>query len=238
MMADYMLLVGELCQKNKNRDKMKQKILLIVLTLFGIGLTGLQAQTVKDIVGNVYKTVKIGTQVWMAENLKSTKFTDDKTIPLVSNKTWEELKTPAYCWYNNDEAANKNTYGALYNWYAVNTNKVCPTGWHLPTESEWTTLIEYLGGEDNAGGKLKEKGTIHWESPNAGATNEAGFTALPGGDRLGNEFENAGELVNWWAATKIGAKDALCVNIRYKFGNVSRYDYGRAVGYSVRCIKN
>ena len=108
---------------------------------------------VVDIDGNVYHTVTIGTQVWMVENLKTTKYNDGTAIPLVTDNTaWGALTTPGYCWYNNDSATYKNTYGALYNWYAVNTGKLAPTGWHVPTDSEWTVLTTYLGGQSVAGG--------------------------------------------------------------------------------------
>ena len=122
---------------------------------------------VQDIDGNNYLTVTIGTQIWMAENLRTTKYNDGTAIPLVTdNTTWANLTTPAYCWYNNDAKTNGSTYGALYNWYSVNTKKLCPTGWHVPNDTEWTTLTTYLGGTAVAGGKLKETGTAHWYSPN------------------------------------------------------------------------
>ena len=136
--------------------------------------------TATDIDGNVYHTVTIGTQIWMVENLKTTRYNDGSPIPFVTDSSsWSNLTTPGYCWYNND-TTNKNTYGALYNWFAVNTGKLAPTGWHVPTDDEWTTLTTYLGGESIAGGKLKETGTTHWRTPNAGATNEIGFTASSG----------------------------------------------------------
>jgi uncharacterized protein (TIGR02145 family) len=139
---------------------------------------------VTDTDGNVYHTVIIGTQEWMVENLKTRRFNDGSAIPLVaSSSAWPTLTTAGYCWYNNDSAANSATYGALYNWFAVNAGKLAPTGWHVPSDSEWNVLITYLGGESVAGGRLKEAGTVHWNSPNAGATNEFGFTALPGGHR-------------------------------------------------------
>ena len=118
---------------------------------------------VTDDDGNVYHSVTIGTQVWMVENLKTTKYNDGTSIPLVTDATdWHNLLTPGYCWNNNDEATYKATYGALYNWYTVNTGNLCPTGWHVPGDAEWTTLTTYLGGEDVAGGKLKEVGITHW----------------------------------------------------------------------------
>lgn len=160
--------------------------------------------TVTDSDGNVYNTVTIGTQVWMAENLRTTKYKDNTAIPLVTDNTaWTNLSTPGYCWYNNDAATNKSTYGALYNWYTVNTGKLCPTGWHVPTDAEWSTLTTCLGGVGVAGGKLKEAGTSHWMSPNVGATNETGFTALPSGYRYaGGTFEYNGLGGWWWSSTE------------------------------------
>ena len=140
------------------------------------------SNTVTDIDGNVYHTVKIGTQVWMVENLKTTKYNDGTPIPLVTaNSSWAILTTPGYCFYNNDANVNKATYGAMYNWYIVNTGKLCPAGWHVPIDAEWTTLTNYLGSENAAGGKLKEFGISHWVTPNDGTTNSSGFTALPAG---------------------------------------------------------
>jgi len=215
-----------------------KKLKLIVLTLFCFGLTGLQAQTVKDIDGNVYKTVTIGTKVWMAENLKTTKYNDGTAIPLVADdKAWEALTTPAYCWYNNDATANKKTYGALYNWYTVNTKKLCPTGWHVPTDAEWTTLTTYLGGESVAGGKLKETGITHWTTPNTGATNETGFTALPGGSRNG-AYYFIGYYGSWWSATEYDAIIAWYRYLYYYKSTVTRDNYAKQVGFSVRCLRD
>ena len=228
-------------QKLDRRTEMKQKyVILFAVILFCNGLTGLQAQGVKDIDGNVYKTVTIGKQVWMAENLKTTIYNDGTAIPLVADdKAWAALTTPALCWYNNDETANKNKYGALYNWYTVSINKLCPKGWHVPTDIEWTTLITYLGGKNDAGGKLKETSTIHWKSPNTGATNESGFTALPSGSRAANgSFHFVGEGVTYWSSTEYDASNAWFRSMTYNFGNVTIF-YGRKqVGWSVRCLKD
>ena len=134
-----------------------------------------------DFDGNNYPVGQIGTQIWMVENLKTTRYNDGTDIlSITDNTTWENLITPGYCFYNNG-VVNKNTYGALYNWYAVNTGKLAPKGWHVPTNDEYTTLITFLGGESVASSKLKESGTSHWQSPNTEATNQSGFTALPGG---------------------------------------------------------
>jgi uncharacterized protein (TIGR02145 family) len=187
--------------------------------------------TISDIEGNVYHIVTIGTQVWMAENLKTTRYSNGTSIPLVTdNSAWGNLTTPGYCWYNNDEATYKNTYGALYNWYTINTGNLCPTGWHVPTDAEWTTLTTYLGGESVAGGKLKETGTAHWTSPNIGATNESGFTALPGGDRIyDGTFYTIGSYGWWWSEG-----DAR----RLRDGNVFRSNSDKRDGFSVRCLRD
>jgi uncharacterized protein (TIGR02145 family) len=139
--------------------------------------------TITDKDGNVYTSVTIGTQVWMVENLKTTKYNYGTEIPNVTDNTeWSNLTTPAYCWYDND-ITKKTPFGALYNFYAVNTGTLCPTGWHVPSNTEWTTLFNYAGGLAVAGGKLKETGTTHWNAPNTGATDEYGFKYLPGGLR-------------------------------------------------------
>jgi uncharacterized protein (TIGR02145 family) len=140
---------------------------------------------VKDLDGNVYHTVKIGTQTWLAENLKVTHYSNGDAIPtVIDSKQWSNLTTGAYCNYN-DDTILANTYGRLYNWYAViDKRNIAPKGWHLPSLEEVNTLIKYLAGKNNAGCKMKESGTNHWEKPNEGATNESGFTALPGGLRI------------------------------------------------------
>ena len=215
-----------------------KNLILFAVTLFYIGLTGLQAQTVKDIDGNVYKTVTIGKQVWMAENLKTTKYNDGTSIPLVTDSTaWKALKTPAYSWYNND-IANKEIYGALYNWYAVKTNKLCPSGWHVPNDAEWTTLTTYLGDVNVSGGKLKETGTTHWKSPNTGANNSSGFTALSGGYRFFNgTFFYSGYLGYWWCSEEYNANNAWFRNLSSSSNSVGRYDYNKNGGFSVRCLR-
>jgi uncharacterized protein (TIGR02145 family) len=127
-------------------------------------------------IGNIWKAIQIGIQIRMAKNLKTNKLNDNTPISKVTDPAaWGTLITPGYSWYYNASTL-KATYGALYNWYVVNTGKLCPTGWHVPDKSEWETLVIYLGGVDQAGGKMKEEGTLHWTSPNFGATNESGFT--------------------------------------------------------------
>lgn len=197
--------------------------------------------TVTDIDGNTYNTVTIGTQVWMVENLKTTKYRNGDTIANVTgNSAWAATITGAYCNYNNN-ANSSITYGRLYNWYAVNDNrKIAPTGWHVPTDADWTTLTTYLGGEGVAGGKLKETGTTHWQSPNTGATNETGFTALPGGDRLYSTgvFYDKGVYCFCWSSTANDASTAWVRALDNSYSNVSRSNNPKSNGFSVRCIKD
>jgi len=196
--------------------------------------------TVTDIDGNVYHTVTIGTQVWLAENLKTTKFNDGSSIPLLTkNAARTDLTTPEYWWYNNDSATYDNPYGKLYNWYAVNDGRdLCPTGWHVPTDAEWTTLTDYLGGLTVAGGKLKETGFIHWSNGNVGATNESGFTALPGGDRdINGSFNRIGLNGRWWSSSMYGSTGkAWYREMGGNHAGVIQANSSPDDGYSVRCI--
>jgi uncharacterized protein (TIGR02145 family) len=199
---------------------------------------------ITDAENNTYKTVYIGTQQWMAENLKVSKYNDGTTIPIISdNNQWSQLTSGAWSYYNND-AANNAKYGKLYNWYALSptTNgdkNVCPTRWHVPTDAEWTVLTDYLGGEIVAGGKLKEVGTTSWNSPNTDATNTSLFSALPGGSRDGKGFyHNIGSDGYWWSSTENGSAN-IWDRILYNYvGNVYRNGDGKVAGLSVRCIKD
>jgi uncharacterized protein (TIGR02145 family) len=196
---------------------------------------------VADIDGNGYNTVTINDQVWFKENLKTTKFNDGTSIPYVTDYTeWAALTTPAYCWYNN-ETVNKDIYGALYTWYTVKTGKLCPAGWHVPSDAELTILENYLGGLEVAGGKLKETGTEHWYSPNTDATNISGFTALPGGWRDGNGGGYVWlSITGCWWSSQVYTTDAPWYRlIYYNSGIVNRPSPGDpSFGLSVRCLKN
>lgn len=228
--------------KKKNRILIHSLFLMnVVIMLSNINAFGQKSSsTVFDIEGNVYHTVTIDKQVWMVENLKTTKYRDGTNIPNVTDNTaWVSLSTPGYCWYKND-SNNKNTYGALYDWYTVITGKLCPTGWHVPTDDEWTTLTNYLGGLSVAGGNLKETGTAHWAIPNTGATNKSGFSALPGGDRLYGDgtFNGIGEYGCWWSAEEFAGPLAIQ---RFLFNNSSKVLRGssyKTYGFSVRCVKD
>jgi len=195
--------------------------------------------TVTDIDGNVYNKIRIGSQVWMGENLKTTKLNDGTDIPNVTDTLkWENLKGSGYCWYDND-ISNKNLYGVLYNWSAVNTGKLCPEGWHVPDEEDWRSLETFLGGRSVAGGKLKETGLIHWLSPNKGATNESGFTCLPGGRRfVEGQFWGLGYLAEMWSSEPNEGFDSLVYGMTYESG-YSGFDYLlKQNGCSVRCLKD
>ena len=199
------------------------------------------AEIIADEDGNAYTCITIGTQVWMAENLKTTKYNDGCVIPLVSiNSEWGSLSAGAYCWYNND-AANKKLYGALYNWYAVNTGKLCPAGWHVPSDAEWTALTKFLGGESIAGGRLKETGTVHWTSPNTGATNESNFSALPGGTHNHDGmFSRIGTSGFWWSATGTTSVPVGALSRIIDSGSPALImeNCNRNCGFSVRCLKD
>jgi uncharacterized protein (TIGR02145 family) len=195
--------------------------------------------TIKDIDGNIYTSVVIGTQTWMVENLKTTKYSNGDPIQVVTDGTlWNNLTTGAYCNYSND-INNASIYGRMYNWYAVSdVRKIAPAGWHVATDAEWTTLTAYL--DDNiAGNKLKESGNTHWSSLNTDATNETGFTALPGGTRVSFGFGSLGLYGVWWSSTETNLSSACVRDMGYGNKNVERVvDEGKENGCSVRCVKD
>jgi uncharacterized protein (TIGR02145 family) len=185
-----------------------------------------------------YPIVKIGEQWWMAENLQTTKYNDGPAIPNVTNHTtWDALTSDAFCWYNNI-ATYRSTYGALYNWFAVNTGKLCPKGWHIPSITEWATLSDFLGGTLQAGAKLKETGITHWLSSNTGATNESGFSGLPGGTHNNSGFYYINSTGFYWSSTEYSATYArdygMYANSVYFQQGIDRKQFG----LSVRCVKD
>ena len=204
--------------------------------------------SITDIDGNIYHQVNIGTQVWMVENLKTTHYRNGDPITNVTdNNLWENLTSGAYCNYENN-TNNAANYGRLYNWYAVkDPRNIAPIGWHVPSDSEWQILIDYLGGNDVAGTKLKESGTVHWQNVTSGADNSSGFTALPGGCHDGmntfvgnHEFYEINICGFWWSATENTA-NINCVWVRCMAsgsGGVSNDPYNKNMGFSVRCIKD
>ncbi len=214
--------------------------------------------TISDADGNTYATVSIGTQIWMAENLKTTKYNDGTAaIPNITDTPWENLTSGAYCWFNNN-IVNKTNYGALYNWYAVGTGKLCPTGWHVATDLEWTTLENFLitNGYNYdgtiSGNKIAKSlaATIYWEASSiSGAVgntdytanrNKTGFTALPGGyrSRLDNYFGDFGSYGTWWSSTEDGTIGAWSRTMAFNKSSLDTYSNNRKDGFSVRCVKN
>jgi len=200
--------------------------------------------TVTDIDDNTYQTVKIGDQTWMAENLKVTHYRNGDPIPNVTDDTeWANITNGAYCAYDNDES-NADVYGYLYNWFAVEDSRnIAPEGWHVPTNNEWETLVDYLGGYDVAGGKLKETGTTHWDSPNTGATNQVNFTGLPNGNRFygDGKFHGLGGSGTFWSSTGYNSGNAwswmLIDNLSGIYNNSPAKNHGKSVRL-VRSIKD
>jgi uncharacterized protein (TIGR02145 family) len=203
-----------------------------------VNVTTLEALKVTDVDGNDYPVVSIGTQFWMAENLKTTRLKDETMIPLVSDDLeWNRSITPAYSWYNNDQSNYGETYGALYNWYTASTGDLCPSGWHVPSDAEWTTLINFLGGDDVAGGKLKEGGTTHWSTPNTGGSNESGFRALPGGyHNSTGSYNLIGEFGRFWTSTEKDGQIAMYRVMGYNTTAVNSGENSKSSGFSIRCV--
>ncbi len=207
----------------------------------------LSYDTMTDQEGNEYKTIVIGTQEWMAENLKTSIYRNGEAIANVTDNTqWVGLTTGAYCYYNYDSIYDC-PYGKLYNWFAAaDPRNLCPTGWHVPTDAEWNVLIIYLdpnadwGGNipNNAGGKMKSIGTQSWFPPNTGATNESGFSGLPSGARLYNQFSPIGNAGYWWSTTEVESFDAWSRFMNYTNGYAYQQVNLKINGFAVRCLRD
>ncbi|MEI6766017.1 MAG: FISUMP domain-containing protein [Bacteroidota bacterium] len=223
-----------------------KKLLLAALVLFAFNCP---AQTVTDIDGNVYNTVSIGTQVWMKENLKVKHYRNGNAIPNVTdNSSWGNLTTGARSFYDNDSLNSVPVYGGLYNWYAVNDpRKICPLNWHVPSEPEWNVLSKFLDNtvDTNAsgwvgthiGGDIKEAGYSHWNSPNAGASNSSGFSAMPAGTRYPDgSFLNIGTHADLWSSTPFDDNNIWRRNLGWDKATFNRNYYVKTYGFSVRCI--
>lgn len=212
-----------------------------ILSKADVDATMLQMQGVKDIDNNVYETVQIGNQIWMAENLRVSRYNDGSPIPLITaGSTWSSITTPGYCWYEN----GPTDYGALYNWWAVDQfstggKNVCPVGWHVPSEAEWATLSGQLGGDPVAGGKMKETGIANWYQPNAQASNESGFHALPSGFRFSNGAF-FGERFNcgFWSSTQFFLTDAWSRLLEYHNDDLVKFASEKDTGLAIRCVKD
>jgi uncharacterized protein (TIGR02145 family) len=215
-------------------------ILLLIVACHKKTTTPLPSETVTDIDGNVYQTVTIGTQVWMAENLKVTHYRNGDSIPNVTDSaSWVNLSTGAYCNYNNN-TAQVAVYGKLYNWHAVDdSRKIAPDGWHVPADSEWQILNDYLGGQNVAGGKMKEAGTTHWQGQNVGATNESNFSALPGGYRRDVGFYNyLGYHAYFWSSMRDYYGYTTDMVLNYDDAIAVRVEADANYGFSIRCVKD
>jgi uncharacterized protein (TIGR02145 family) len=208
--------------------------------------------TVTDIDGNVYKTVVIGRQEWMAENLKTTRFNDGTPIPLATNPNSWITFSPLFGWYKNDENLYKNTYGALYNWFAVDTLNICPQGWHVPSDSEWKELEYYLllrdymygyadtlVAKDLAADKLWELSTgKNAIGNNLSLNNSTGFNALPGGCIIGTEFGGIGNQACWWTSTSYSPLNGVMYELGNVYPTLSFVPYTKWNGYSIRCVED
>lgn len=202
-----------------------------------VSLTG--EKFILDIDNNKYPIVKIGNQLWMKENLRSTHYNDGTPIPLVTDgTTWSGLSSPGYTWYENAGSV----YGALYNFYVVadtNSHKVCPSGWDIPTSTEWNTMMNFLGGSTKAGGLLKESGLAHWEAPNTGGTNDSSFTGIPGGWRSSNgSFSLVDQFGFWWSSTSSHSNEASFYSLIYNDIILNTNIINKKYGMSIRCVKN
>ena len=200
-----------------------------------------QKGIVYNIEGNEYETIGIGTQIWMAENLKTTLYNDGSKIPQVlKDSVWDYLHSPGYCWYKNDSIFNKRYYGALYNFYAVETGLLCPVGWHVPTNDDWNILKSFIGNNETAGGKLKDYNSPLWKEPNPCFANNYDFLALPGGYRYqykGN-FRGMGEIGYWWTGTLKDKYDGIAWSMTYSGTGLYGAYISKEDGCSVRCVKD
>lgn len=199
-----------------------------------------EINTMTDFEGNVYKTVKIGDQIWMAENLRSSSYNDGTPIlELAEGKDWSSTQIGAFCWYANNEDTYNELYGKLYNWNAVNSKKLAPAGWRVPTDADWAILIEYLGGDKEAGGKLKSTDPLHWRQPNIGATNITGFSAYTGMRYATGVFYGIQSVSAFWSASEDFSKpvNAWSRSLSNGGAGVSRTSNNKNSGFYIRLVK-
>ena len=211
-----------------------------VLVVFILGAGCKQEGTVTDIDGNVYRTITIGQQEWMAENLRTASYSTGSSITNITDMDeWEENTSEgSWVYYENDESHDA-VYGKLYNWFAVtDTQGLCPEGWHVPSGDEWNILTDYLGGSDTAGCSMKEAGTSHWENPNTCANNLSGFTALPGGYHDPSGFVNIGRYGGWWSTDEDNEARAWFHTLNYDNSALWHLFMVKKNDLSVRCVKD
>ena len=220
-------------------------LLILILLVFSVSngiISSCDAQSITDMDGNTYTTVKIGTQTWMGQNLNVSKFRNGDPIPEANtDEAWEKAsmeKKPAWCYYENLTEYG-TAYGKLYNWFAVNDKRgLAPKGWHISSEEEWNTLAQTLGGAALAGKKLKEKGADHWKTPNKDATNESGFTATPSGLNYSfGSFVSFETKAYWWTTTEDGDDTAIVFSLSHDSNELFNLFLNKGVGLSVRCVK-
>jgi uncharacterized protein (TIGR02145 family) len=225
---------------------MKEKFppLILILAVLISLITGCRKNEkpldpVVDIDGNIYKTVNINNKIWITENLRTTSYNDGVNIPLTTDADkWNNLKSDGFCWYNNDDSY-KDTYGAIYNGYAIVKGNLCPDGWHIPSVDEWRELSSALGDSTIAGGKMKEAGADHWLSPNKGADNSSGFDGLPSGIRyFEGTFSSIQTYTAIWSSTETSDDNLWSAGLYYADSGLSLNHKNKRYGFSVRCIKN
>lgn len=235
-------------RKSGNKNHVCLLMVVGLILIFTTYCKKNNAHSLTDIEGHVYRTVIIGKYEWMAENLKTTKYNDGEKIPnIVSNSIWKSLNSGAFTWYYND-INNADTFGILYNWYAVNTGKLCPCGWHVPSDEEWKYLEGYVDMKYgignpiwdneglrgyNAGLRLK---TISGWRVGINGTDNFGFSGIPGGEYL-SKFIGKGSSGFWWTSTENDSSTAWYRNLTYSFAEVSRNYHPKKIGFSVRCIR-
>ncbi len=243
-MSTFVITVDSFLSNMKKMIKTFQtacliSIITIVFIISGCSKAEKGPADVTDFEGNTYKTFRIGEQVWMAENLRSTILNDGKAITLASDSTtWKNLDSPAYCWYDNN-VSFKDNYGALYNGYTAVNNNICPAGWHIPSLEEWQTLINFIGDSLNAGGKMKEAGTLNWHNPNTGADNSSGFSAQGAGIRyFQGTFSSLLDYSGLWSSTGSGDSEQWFLGLYYGSSSASLEHRKKNYGFSIRCVKD
>jgi uncharacterized protein (TIGR02145 family) len=222
------------------------KIKVIFLLIFGVLISLISCKKESnlkciDADGNNYKMVRIGNQIWMAENLKTTHYNNgDEIATTPLNYDYELEIEPKYQWPSEGDEINVPIYGRLYTWFvAIDERNVCPPGWHLPSQQEWEILVNYLGGYAIAGGKMKEKGTLHWTDPNTGANNSSGFKALPGGNRIQyGMFNVIGKSSSYWSSTEWDNVNIFFIYLSNESTESYLANNDRKFGFNIRCIKD
>ena len=210
------------------------------LLMMNICICTMHAQNLVDVDGNTYKTIVIRNQKWMTENLRVTRFNDSTEINFIPDRmSWRSSYDPAYCWYRPDSSTDNNAFGALYNWYTVNSEKICPIGWHVPSNEDWRNLIDNIGGPFNAGEKLKDWNSGNWDENPTPERNETGFSALPGGYRdIHGKFKDIGIQACWWSSEELKTPEVYFAHLQSNVSNLQIHPTYNNEGFSIRCISD